>query len=218
MLAIGFTVAGTAVLAAGDAASGPGSRILLGDAMALAAAAAAAVYLVLGRQARGSGPLPVYLFKVNGVAALVLLLTCLAARTPLLGFSARTWAILAAMAAGPHLAGHGLLNYAVRILPATTVNLALAGEPLLSTVYAMVLLDDYADLLWQCKNADKDEAIVNDGDDAACFSRSSRAVIDLLSGVEAVPGPGPEEMKQASRLLAHICAGGADGKEIPIAG
>jgi drug/metabolite transporter (DMT)-like permease len=143
MLAIGFTMAGTAVLAAGDAASGAGTRILLGDAMALAAAAAAAVYLVLGRQARGSGPLPVYLFKVNGVAALVLLVTCLAARTPLLGFTARTWAVLVGMAAGPHLAGHGLLNYAVRILPATTVNLALAGEPLLSTVYAMVLLDEW---------------------------------------------------------------------------
>ena len=41
MLAIGFTVAGTVVLAAGDAASGAGPRILLGDAMALAAARAA---------------------------------------------------------------------------------------------------------------------------------------------------------------------------------
>jgi drug/metabolite transporter (DMT)-like permease len=143
LLAIAFTVAGALVLTAGDATSEEGSSILLGDAMALAAAGAAAIYLVLGRQARGTGPLPVYLWKVNGVAALALLLACLAARTPLLGFSARTWATFVALAAGPHLAGHGLLNYAVRILPATTVNLALAGEPLLSTIYAMLLLAEW---------------------------------------------------------------------------
>jgi drug/metabolite transporter (DMT)-like permease len=143
LVAIGFTMIGTVVLGTGDVLAGGGARVLLGDAMALAAAGAAAVYLVLGRQARGTGPLPIYLWKVNGVAALAMLLACLVARVPLVGFTSGTWLTLGAMAAGPHLAGHGLLNLAVRTLPATTVNLALAGEPLLSTMYAMVLLAEW---------------------------------------------------------------------------
>ena len=143
LVAIGFTMTGTVVLGAGDVLAGGGARVLLGDAMALVAAGAAAVYLVLGRQARGTGPLPIYLWKVNGVAALAMLLACLVARVPLVGFTSGTWLTFGAMAAGPHLAGHGLLNLAVRTLPATTVNLALAGEPLLSTMYAMVLLAEW---------------------------------------------------------------------------
>jgi drug/metabolite transporter (DMT)-like permease len=142
-VAIGFTLAGAVILAAGDVSATGGSKVLLGDAMALAAAGAAALYLVLGRRARSGGPLSVYLFKVNSVAALALLLVCMVARTQLIGFTARTWLTLTAMAAGPHLTGHGLLNYSVRFLPATTVNIALAGEPLLSTVYAVILLAEW---------------------------------------------------------------------------
>lgn len=138
--AITLTLGGSGILAAGDA--GLGSEALLGDAMALASAAAAAVYLVLGRRQRASGPLPVYLWKVNVVAALTLLVACLVSRTALMGFSATTWAVFAALAVGPHLAGHGLLNFAVRFFPAPTVNLALAGEPLLSTSYAAALLGE----------------------------------------------------------------------------
>ena len=52
-------------------------------------------------------------------------------------------AVFAALAAGPHLAGHGLLNLAVRYLPAPVVNLSLAGEPILSTSYAAALFDEW---------------------------------------------------------------------------
>jgi len=138
--AIALTLAGSAVLAGGDA--GMGAEALGGDAMALAAAAAAAIYLVLGRRARGSGPLPVYLWKVNLLAAATLLAVCLFSGTRLTGFRPATWVIFGALAAGPHLAGHGLLNFAVRFLPAPAVNLALAGEPLLSTGYAAALLGE----------------------------------------------------------------------------
>jgi drug/metabolite transporter (DMT)-like permease len=108
--------------------------------MALAAAGAAAGYLILGRRARGSGPVSRYLWRVNGVAAMVLLGLCLAAGAPLWGYPPSTWAALFGLAAGPHLAGHGLLNLAVRSLQAPAVNLSLAGEPILATLYAAWLL------------------------------------------------------------------------------
>jgi drug/metabolite transporter (DMT)-like permease len=80
---------------------------------------------------------------VNVIAAATLLAACLLSGTPLSGFPGSTWAIFAALAVGPHLAGHGLLNLAIRFFPAPTVNLALAGEPLLSTSYAAALLGEF---------------------------------------------------------------------------
>ncbi|MFQ5767022.1 MAG: DMT family transporter [Acidobacteriota bacterium] len=139
-LAIALTLAGVGFIGAGDVhVSG---RVLLGDLMALAAAGAAAVYLILGRRGRKSGPLLIYLFNVNGVAAMVLLLSCLAAGIPLSGFPSGTWLVFLALALGPHLAGHGLLNLAVRQVPATSVQLALMGEPVLATIYAAFLLGE----------------------------------------------------------------------------
>ena len=71
---------------------------------------------------------------------------CLLAGAPLIGFPPATWAVFAALAAGPHLAGHGLLNLAVRYLPAPVVNISLAGEPILSTSYAAALFDEWPGL------------------------------------------------------------------------
>ncbi|MFQ5670196.1 MAG: DMT family transporter [Acidobacteriota bacterium] len=139
--AIAVTVMGVALIATGDL--GLSARAVGGDLMAMAAAAAAALYLVLGRRARESGPLLLYLLKVNGIAAAVLLAGCLLKRAPLLGHSRSTWEIFLALAVGPHLAGHGLLNLAVRWLPAPMVNLSLAGEPVLSTLYAAVLFQEW---------------------------------------------------------------------------
>jgi drug/metabolite transporter (DMT)-like permease len=140
-LAIALCVAGSVLIAGGDLSLG--HQAVVGDLMALGAAAAAAVYLLLGRRARRRGPLPVYLWRVNGVASLALLAACLLAGEPLYGYPPATWAVFVALATGPHLAGHGLLNFAVRYLPAPVVNLSLTGEPILSTSYAMVLFDEW---------------------------------------------------------------------------
>ena len=139
--AILLSLGGALLIGFGDFSSS--ITALLGDALALAAAGAAAIYLMLGRKARASGPLPIYLFKVNGVAAFFLLLGCWSGGWPLLAYSLRTWAAFVALAAGPHLAGHGLLNLAVRELPAPTVNLALLGEPILSSAYAAWLFREF---------------------------------------------------------------------------
>jgi drug/metabolite transporter (DMT)-like permease len=134
-------VAGSALIAGGDFTFGMSA--LAGDLMALGAAGAAAVYLIIGRKARRSGPLPIYLWKVNGVAALVLLAGCLIGSAPLGGYPASSWAVFLGLAAGPHLAGHGLLNLAVRHLPAPAVNLSLTGEPILSSLYAVWLFEEW---------------------------------------------------------------------------
>jgi drug/metabolite transporter (DMT)-like permease len=43
----------------------------------------------------------------------------------------------------PHLLGHGAANYAVRHLPATVVNVATLGEPILATALAVPIFGEW---------------------------------------------------------------------------
>lgn len=124
---IAIAVVGTAVLAGGDLrVSG---RALIGDALALAGAAAAAAYLVVGRVMRVSLDLVPYLAAVNAVAGAALLAAAAVAGVRLTGFDAGVYAAIAANAVVPSLVGHTLLNWSVRRSPAHLVTLAILGEP-----------------------------------------------------------------------------------------
>ncbi len=138
--AAALALAGTAVLAGGDLAVG--GKALLGDLLALTGAATAAAYFMIGRRVRERIDFVAYLVLVNGSAAAVLLLLALAAGAPLRGFPATTWWLLVLMAIGPHVTGHGLLNWSVRRLRAFTVNMAVLGEPVLATIYAAALFGE----------------------------------------------------------------------------
>ncbi len=140
VVAILLAVAGTAVVAGGDLRLG--SDALLGDGLALLGALTAALYLMIGRGVRdriGFGP---YLSTVYAAATGVLLAMAATAGTRLAGYPARTWLWLVLLAAGPHLLGHGLLNWSVRRIRALTVNLAVLGEPILATLYAAALFGE----------------------------------------------------------------------------
>ena len=132
--------AGAAGIGAGDfALSG---AALTGDLLALAGAAFASAYLIVGRRLRHGWPLPGYLTVVNATAALGLGIAALISGQRLHGYPGATWARLLALAAGPNLIGHGLLNAAVRRLPAYVVNMAVLGEPLLASLYAALLFGE----------------------------------------------------------------------------
>ena len=64
--------------------------------------------------------------------------------------------------------------------------------------------------LYYC--AGENEVIVNRNDDAACFQSAAEAIIAMFMDAETVPGPGPAEMVQASRLLECLVRGGSDGE------
>ncbi len=138
--AAAVALAGTAVLAGGDFALG--GKALAGDLLALAGAAAAAAYFMIGRRVRERIDFAPYLVLVNGSSAAFLLLFAAAAGTPLTGFPGATWWLLLLMAIGPHATGHGLLNWSVRRLRAFTVNMAVLGEPVLATIYAALLFGE----------------------------------------------------------------------------
>lgn len=130
---------GAVVIAAGD---WQGDVLgLRGAALALAGAVTLSAYHVIGRGLRGALPLRAYVLGVWTIAAATLAILCLALGSPLR--PPRTaWPWLVALAVVPTLAGHGLVNGALRVLPAPTVGLFLLGEPLGAALLAYFVLGE----------------------------------------------------------------------------
>ncbi len=141
---IALAVAGAAVIAGSDL--GRGRDAIVGDALALLAAAAMAAYLLVGSRVRQSLSTAAYASRTYGVAAAVLVVPAL-----LTGDAAPwTWtpttmAAVAAMTLGPQLAGHTVLNRLLPRLGSVTVSLLLLLEPSAAALLAWLLLDEPPD-------------------------------------------------------------------------
>jgi drug/metabolite transporter (DMT)-like permease len=132
VVAIAVALAGAALIAAGDWSASPSS--LTGSILAVAGAVSLALYHVAGRGLREAMPLPAYVFAVWTIAAAALAAMCLVGHVPLVGYDMRALACFAGLALVPTLAGHGLVNRSLRLLPAPTVGLFLLGEPIGASV------------------------------------------------------------------------------------
>ncbi|HEC11523.1 MAG TPA: DMT family transporter [Acidimicrobiales bacterium] len=143
-LGILVTSIGAIVIGFGDAGgSAPASNALLGDAMALAGAAAVAGYLVIGRgMRRRSVPTAVYASGTYGVAALALLVSVAVVGRPLWGYELGTWAALGGLVLGPQMLGHTMLNEMLERVSATTIAAVVLFEPVGSTLLAWLILGE----------------------------------------------------------------------------
>jgi len=152
---IGLAFAGSVIIALSDACAWTGAglacppagefvrgRAFIGDLLALAGALTAAVYLVIGRCVRSRVSLLTYIFVVYGVSAAVLIVIMLGANQPGFGYPPVAYLWFLALALIPQLLGHTSYNWALGYLPAAYVSLALLGEPIGSTLLAMVFLGE----------------------------------------------------------------------------
>ncbi|ESP87241.1 DMT family transporter [Candidatus Halobonum tyrrellensis] len=142
---IGVALAGATVMSGGGVLVGGagGARPLYGNALALLGAVAMAAYLLVGRSLRQRLPLLPYVVVVYAVCAGALLAAARARAAPLVGYPPREWLLFAAMAAGPGLAGHTVLNWALAHVESSVVSVSLLGEPVGSTLLAALLLAEY---------------------------------------------------------------------------
>jgi drug/metabolite transporter (DMT)-like permease len=125
-IGIGVAVAGALMLAGVDLrVSG---EALVGDLLAVAGGAFAAVYMVAGSEVRRSVSTTTYTFLCYSTTAVLLLGVCLIWGQQLTGYDARTWAQLAAITVGAQLLGHSLCNLVLRSTSATVVSLLLLFE------------------------------------------------------------------------------------------
>ena len=130
---------GTAAIAS-DASAG--SVALLGNVLAIGGALTFAVYVLIGRSQRttvGIGVLP-YSIVVYSAAALTLLPVALLSGAELWGYSRETWLWLWAIALGPQILGHTVLNWALRYVEAAVISGTILAEPVVSALLAWLIL------------------------------------------------------------------------------
>jgi drug/metabolite transporter (DMT)-like permease len=137
--ACAWSVGGLACPPLGEFVQG---RAFIGDLLALAGALAGAVYLIIGRRARAHLSLLAYIFVVYGAAAAVLIFLVFAAGQPALGYPPQAYFWFLALAIFPQLLGHTSYNWALAYLPAAYVSITLLGEPIGSTILAMIFLGE----------------------------------------------------------------------------
>jgi drug/metabolite transporter (DMT)-like permease len=138
---IALGVVGSAVIASGEI-RGSGEKELLGDAMAIAGAAAMAGYLLVGRTLRSRVPVLPYVSVVYGTAAIVLLAAVWLTHESLSGYGGRTYVMLVLLALVPQLVGHSLLNWSLARVTATVVSISVMAEPIGSTALAYLVLHE----------------------------------------------------------------------------
>lgn len=141
-VAIGIVVclAGAVVIGYGSWQVGPGS--LLGGGLALSGALAVAGYVLIGRCLRQRIGVLSYASLTYGTAAVLLVVTAVAAGYPFTGYSGTTYLMLALLAVVPQLLGHTSLNWSLRFVSATLVTVAVVGEPVVATALAYFILDE----------------------------------------------------------------------------
>jgi drug/metabolite transporter (DMT)-like permease len=140
VLAVILAIGGTSLVARGDLRID--SAHLRGDILSLLGALAAGSYLFLGRSVRPRVNLVPYVVTVYSVSSLVILLMGLSLHT--IAFPARRLDLLLffLMALGPTILGHNLYNYALRHLPAFPVGMSILGEPVLATIWGMIIFHE----------------------------------------------------------------------------
>jgi drug/metabolite transporter (DMT)-like permease len=143
-------VAGIAVALAGMAvmtlpgASLTGARPAFGNALAVLGALMLAGYFLAGRSLRQEIPLVPYVTVVYAVCAVTLLAFAAASgATVWLGaYPPREWLLFLAMAVGPGLLGHTVINWALEHVESSVVSVTLLGEPLGSALLAVIFLGE----------------------------------------------------------------------------
>lgn len=137
-----LAVAGMVTMSLGDFLGGVlvGQDPLLGNGLALVGAVMAAAYVLAGRSLRQRVALVPYVVIVYSVCTAGLFVAALGQGGSLTGYPPREWAIFAALAVGPGLLGHTVINWVLAHLESSIVSVSLLGEPVGATLLAAVLL------------------------------------------------------------------------------
>lgn len=127
-------------LAEPGAALPTGGDATLGNLLAIGGGVMAACYLLAGRSLRQRVPIFPYVTVVYAACVGTLFPVVLLSDAPVVAYPPREWLLFLAMAAGPGLMGHTVLNWALEHVQSTVVSVSLLGEPVGATLLGIVLL------------------------------------------------------------------------------
>lgn len=142
LVAVVIAIVGSIIIGLADAGKGLGSASLWGDTLALLGAVFAAGYFLCGRAVRKDVAVLPYAVGVYGISALALLATSVASHAPLYPYSPRDFLLFLGLAIVCTVIGHSVLNWSLAYLPAAAVGVAVLGEPIGASFWAVVLFNE----------------------------------------------------------------------------
>ena len=140
-----FAFGGGILVALSGEAGDPPTRHapLLGNSLALTGALMAAIYMIIGRQLRARLSVVVYIWLVYGVAAITMLVAAGISGEQVLGLPSKAYLWMLLMGLVPQLIGHSSINYVLGYFPAAYVSLVTLVEPVISSLLAIIFLNEW---------------------------------------------------------------------------
>lgn len=115
---------------------------LLGDLLALAGGALAAVYQMAGAAARRTMSTGTYTTLCYGACAVILLVLCAATGQPVTGFSPAAWVGILAVTLMAQIMGHSVFNHLLAVMSPLVVSMIILLEIPGAAILAAVFLDE----------------------------------------------------------------------------
>ncbi len=115
---------------------------LLGDVLALAGGAMAAIYQMAGAAARKTMSTGTYTTLCYGACAAILAVFCLLARQPLIGFTPAAWVGILAVTVLAQLMGHSVFNHLLAVMSPLVVSMIILLEIPGAAVLAAIFLGE----------------------------------------------------------------------------
>src|SRR5688572_22276355 len=145
LMGIGLAFLGGLLVAFSGDAGDPPTRAepLLGNGLAVLGSVTVALYFLIGRRLRARLSLVTYIWMVYSTAAIVLCFVVLIQGQRVTGYPAIAYLWIIAMGLLAQVIGHSSFNYALGHLPAAYVSLVVLGEPIGSTILAMIFLNEF---------------------------------------------------------------------------
>ncbi|WP_439026117.1 DMT family transporter [Haloarchaeobius sp. DT45] len=146
---VGILVAvlGASLMGLDAASSTTASAPLLGNVLAVGAAAMASGYVLAGRSLRQRIRVFPYVTVVYAACTVVLFGVVLVQGHDLLAYPPREWVLFLAMAVGPGIFGHTVVNWVLERVESWVVSVSLLGEPVGSALLALALFAEVPGLL-----------------------------------------------------------------------
>ncbi len=144
---IGIIIAfiGATIIAIGD--YGIGKNNFLGDIYALIGAIALSIYIIGGRKMRQKLSLYLYVTPVYILSTIILIIFCLLFKIPLYPYPMKEYIVFILLAIIPTIFGHTIYNWILKNVKATIIATSLLGEPIGSTILAMIIFNEIPGIL-----------------------------------------------------------------------
>lgn len=137
-----IAIIGIITIAASDISLEIKGKMLFGDILSMSAAASIAGYLMVGQKVRKTMNTASYIAILYPATALFLIIPVIFTKSPLIGFSNRSYFYLFALGAIPQVIGHTGFSYALKKVRAFIVSMSILFEPVLSIILAVLFLSE----------------------------------------------------------------------------